>query len=278
MMNKDALEEIGERVPPRACDNLVVFNYCFPPYWKRRRVLHWLEYIGGYTGCVTRNDSGWNAVQYAQNKFDCDTVVARKLPGGEVVAMLGRALVVLFVAFVVAAGCAAIDYYDVVHANKTSLRVDADDVTADGIRVDTGGHDVSMVKIDRYTDELEKCLGVKIRRKAFVVKFPRSVYRSKCTGAQLFPCRTSSKGCKMKEDAGAIKLLPSSPCKMGELSDCPQCPCHCRGAVQSNWAIVVTPDMVLYKATLASLVLGMTTDEIWGNKKISRCLINKRGR
>lgn len=251
---------------------IIVFDYILPESWSEQRVISWLWKRRQTVDGIYHTSTGWHAPQYNDLnpcRFECGTISARKLFGGDVVVILGRTIMALVA--VMTMSCAGVDYYREVHYNKTKYRIETSMSTPKGIRVDPGGHNISYSKIDRYTNELETCLGVPIRRNAFVVKFPTDVYRSPCSGAELFPCNASDYVCRRKVDAGML-LLPDSPCTLEEMSSCVQCPCACRGAVQNNWAIIVTPDMVLYKATLASLVLEISAAKVWGDKEIAKCL------
>lgn len=160
-------------------------------------------------------------------------------------------------------------YYPERHANITQYEISTSVTTPKGIRVDRGQHDVDLAKIDRHVDDLESCLGMRIRRNAFVVKFPSDLYLSPCTGEEIFPCKMPVDVCIRKISAGSVNLLPGSPCSLDDLP-CTQCPCHCRAAIQGNAAIVTNTRMNLFRAELARLVTGEI--DPWSSARLSRCI------
>lgn len=67
--------------------------------------------------------------------------------------------------------------------------------------------------------------------------------RSHCTGKQLFPCGVSKADCdQAKKDKGLTG----------------DCPCACRGTVQENKHVIVTPNLELLPGMLFSLITGCT--------------------
>ena len=160
-------------------------------------------------------------------------------------------------------------YYPGIHRSITSVDVNIGHRTPRGIRVDLGAEDIGLLsRIDAETNALEQCLGVEIRRNAFVVVFP-ATYASSCTGALLFPCATNPGICQAKIDAGQFTLLPDSPCAAEELP-CIECPCDCRAVIQHGLYILTNRTMELYKAVLASLVMGVINP--WSDPKIRECI------
>lgn len=81
------------------------------------------------------------------------------------------------------------------------------------------------------------------RRDWFEVAVAPDWGRSSCTGAEVFPCYVSPSDCAR---ARADKGLTGD------------CPCACRGTIQNNRTVVITPNMQLLPGTLFSLVTGCT--------------------
>jgi hypothetical protein len=107
-------------------------------------------------------------------------------------------------------------------------------------------------EIDRQTEELEACVGMTIER-CFIVMVPPDWYVSECTGTELFPCDIGPASCLAKG------ITPE------ELAICP---CNCRGAIQDDRYILVTPELILYKAQVIRMVMG---EEQWGGP-LAHCL------
>lgn len=109
--------------------------------------------------------------------------------------------------------------------------------TKSGIKVDTSNQEVDLDKIDRLTEDLEKCLqgfGYKaVKRCGFNIKIAPDWRQQDCAGGQLFPCLDSSfaHGCQNEK-----------------------CACGCYGVIQYPSSIITTPDLKSYKHELIHLV------------------------
>lgn len=163
--------------------------------------------------------------------------------------------------------------------NQTQYRIVYDRVTPKGIQVDDPTNLLSSAQIDKMVDALEECIADlpaqwtqyeviagkcldwpvprNIRRDWIDVKVPPDWYYSECTGEALFPCEVDAKLCSDKPE-------------LGQYSEDPRCPCHCRGAIQGNRTIVTTPKANLFKGTLARLVTGCNLP--WAIPALNECL------
>ena len=152
------------------------------------------------------------------------------------------------------------------YKNITEFSVEVETTTENGIPVDTSGQEVDLDQIDELTIQLEECLDIVIPRDCFIVKVAPNWYNSQCSGQEVFPCNTPISVCLAKEDITIddLCLLP-----LGE--ECPpnKCRCACRATIQDNFIIVTTPDLRLYKAELARMVLGINNP--W-TAEYSHCL------
>jgi hypothetical protein len=122
---------------------------------------------------------------------------------------------------------------------------------------------VDMALADKKIAELEKCLkdlGLieKIDRDKVGVMIPPDWYVSKCSGQQLIPSKIDYRLCEAKG------LVIQRECRK-EMKPTKRCPCVCnvRSAVQDSWLIVTTPNMLLFKAELARLVLYPKYNNPW---------------
>lgn len=152
--------------------------------------------------------------------------------------------------------------------NVTNYKPDLKAVqkTAKGIRYwAPSGVDVRD-DVDRLTDELEKCLGISIRRDWFGVYIPSDAYVSACSGQWLVP---SVPDCYLCIDQKGLPL-PKKCCGLRKpTKECP-CVCNMRSVVQDGWLIITTKTLMLYKDELARLVTGVNFP--WGNERIKKCL------
>ena len=138
----------------------------------------------------------------------------------------------------------------------TNYNVNINKVSPDGIQVDDERNELNLLELDRQTNALEKCLGITIYRTFFKVKVAPDWYISKCSGQQLFPCDDDGHGCEDKD-------LPITE----------ECPCNCRARIQNNNIIVVTPNLLLYRAELARMVTKRNNP--WSYDWIRKCLLDR---
>lgn len=120
--------------------------------------------------------------------------------------------------------------------NPINIKINKFDKTNSGIRVDKSGLDVDLNKIDELTDQLESCLGIKIKRCGFRVKIhPKSTYYESIS-RELFECK-----------------LPSFP------KDCEKedPPCGCSGISLYPNTLVTTKSLGSYKHELIHIVTGI---------------------
>jgi hypothetical protein len=126
-------------------------------------------------------------------------------------------------------------------------------------------------EIDRRTLALEACLkksGVwsHINYTWYSVFVPKNWYTSSCSGEQLVPSTPMVKECTIK---GLVIPQKCVGLRQPLLPDCP-CVCNHRAVVQNNAVIVTAPNLKLYKAELARLVLAATNP--WNQPKVAACL------
>jgi len=126
-------------------------------------------------------------------------------------------------------------------------------------------------EIDRRTLALEACLKKNkvwdhINYTWFAVFVPRDHYVSACSGEQLVPSRPALKECTIK----GLKIPDKCVgLRQPQLPDCP-CVCNHRAVLQNNAVIITAPNLKLYKAELARLVLAATNP--WLQPKVAVCL------
>lgn len=153
--------------------------------------------------------------------------------------------------------------------------------TTRGIRVHGDSKDTHG-KIDRLTDELERCfqdrgLAKSIRRDWFAVYIPPDWYTSACgTKEQLVPSRIDYRLCEQKKDPEGNPIKIPVVCRYIErpTKECP-CPCNIRAGIQNSRArpvIVTAPNLKLYKTELARVVLWPKANAPWADKKVAPCL------
>lgn len=137
--------------------------------------------------------------------------------------------------------------------------------TESGVKVYLNDNYTSLTEVDKKTIELEQCLGISIPRECFAVYVPSDWYISACSGQELLPVPAPLEQCRVKG------LEIADECE-GLEKPTPECPCVCnyRVSLQDNYLIVVTPNLLLYKAELARLVTGI--NNVWADDEIRECI------
>lgn len=127
-------------------------------------------------------------------------------------------------------------------------------------------------KVDARIAELSACLQ-HVRVKSEPIEFervyvyvPKDWYDSKCSVEQLIPSRVNPKLCLAKK----LPLDPKCHWKMRPTSECP-CVCNVRAAIVDMYVVAMTPNMKLFKAELARLVLAPKFNNPW-QEPVSQCL------
>lgn len=180
-------------------------------------------------------------------------------------------------------GCGPFNVYDNNHySNVVNYPVNANEVTAKGVKVDNSGFDVSMQDIDTKVDKVESCLN-----KAFPggILDADTIKSGQCIHASfLLPFVRSDIAVKIAPDwhkgdvselskCGAPGVSPEEtfPCNIDPqlcvdkgFTITPECPCECRGAVLNNHIVVTTPDLYLFDADLMRIVTSCNM--VWLNK------------
>lgn len=125
--------------------------------------------------------------------------------------------------------------------------------------------EVDLNEIDRQTKELETCLEINIKKSCFAVLIPDDWFYSTISEQQLLPYAAPielcwSKGLQIPEECSGV-AIPTQACPLT---------CNWRVATQDNFLIVTPPSLLLYKAELARLVLGV--NNVWADPSIAVCL------
>lgn len=126
-------------------------------------------------------------------------------------------------------------------------------------------------EIDRRSVALAQCLKKNkvwdhINYNWIEIFVPSDHYVSSCSGEQLIPSRPAIRECTIK---GIVIPQKCVGLKAPQLPDCP-CVCNHRAVVQNNGIIITAPNLKLYKAELARLVLAAQNP--WLQPKVAACL------
>lgn len=156
-----------------------------------------------------------------------------------------------------------------------------DIITAQGIKVDTGGQDVDFDLLDKMTNEVQKCLLKTFGRNG---KIPTRIQKEAyCSEIEFDP--------KIKKECLNIKIptnwiwsntqynmqllndnAPFEGCaRKGQKKE--DGPCKWRAGISDSNIIVVTPNLYLYKDPLVKLITSCMGP--WENKELSNCMLNK---
>lgn len=125
--------------------------------------------------------------------------------------------------------------------------------------------EMDLNDIDKKTKELETCLGIKIKKNCFAVLIPDDWFYSVASNQQLLPYAAPielcwDKGLDVPKECSGV-ALPTIACPIT---------CNWRVATQDNFLIITPPNLLLYKAELARLVLGV--NNVWEEPATSVCL------
>lgn len=134
-----------------------------------------------------------------------------------------------------------------------------------GIKVYLNGNNVDIYLIDSKVNELESCLDKNIEREYIAVCIPDDWYVSPCTGQQLVPSSVDYRLCEEK----GVEITEECREAVYPTVNCP-CPCSVRAEVQNNHIVVTAPNLELFKAALARIV--MYPKYVWSTPEIAACL------
>jgi len=159
------------------------------------------------------------------------------------------------------AGCQSVPCQSYNFANQFNYKINAKQITPEGIQVDTSGQHIDLNKIDKIFDDTERCLkeqfgkppvisselaqsaqclnktfDLPIHRRCITIKIP-SDWVMGCNGQELLPA-----------------LAPENLCEAKGLKSDTNCPCRWRAGIEHNFTIVVTPDLYLLKDPLIRMV------------------------
>lgn len=156
----------------------------------------------------------------------------------------------------------------------TNYKVNADQKTGSGIKVDTSGQDISLELIDQLTLEVELCLEEEfpegklprevrieanclddnfesLHRECIQIKIPNN-WQYSCDGSQQV----------LQDEA------PQYLCDQKGMSNS-ACTCNWRAAIQDEYTIIVTPSLYMYKDPLIRIITGCNNP--WGHEKLAKC-------
>ncbi|MFA5135271.1 MAG: hypothetical protein WC505_05835 [Patescibacteria group bacterium] len=138
------------------------------------------------------------------------------------------------------------------------------------VRQDAPVTQAFLDEIDRRTVALETCLKKNkvwdhINYNWINVYVPKDWYVSTCSGEQLVPSTPALKECRIK----GLKIDDKCLGLPKPTTDCP-CVCNHRAVVQNNGWIITAPNLKLYKAELARLVLAAQNP--WTQPLVVQCL------
>ncbi len=149
--------------------------------------------------------------------------------------------------------------------------------TPKGIKVDPSGQHINPARIDRLTDETERCL---IETFGNPPKLPPDVVRDgKCQGDTFaLPPRRQCITVKVPNDwhlncDKTEQVLPQDAPVGGceEKGEHPSevCHCHYRAGLQNDQTIVTTPNMLVYKDPLIRIITGC--GDPWHSPPLAKC-------
>lgn len=162
------------------------------------------------------------------------------------------------------------------YQDQTHYVFTVNQITTNGIRVDTTGQLINLNKIDRLTNEVEQCLTAE-----FNGVLPKEVIeQGQCIGPNFtLPINRECLKVKVPNDwfvstyeyAGSKhQLLPAIAPDIGCLDKgLPAGDCHWRAAIQDNMTVVVPPSFYLYKDPLIRIVTGCNNP--WNNPRLAAC-------
>lgn len=136
-------------------------------------------------------------------------------------------------------------------------------------------------QVDAYITELSACLqriGVKsepIKFERVYVYVPKNWYNSKCSDEQLIPSKVNPELCNAKFKKKGMPLLPKECHWVTKPTQKCPCVCNVRSAIVDMHVVASPPNMKLFKAELARLVLYSTHGHKYNNpwvKQVSQCL------
>ena len=136
-----------------------------------------------------------------------------------------------------------------------------------GIKIYPNENIVDIDLIDKKVEELEQCLGIKIKRDCFKVYIPNDWYISTCSEEQLIPSIVDPQLCRDK----GLEIKPECEWVMYPTEECP-CPCNIRSGIQDNNVIITTPDLKLFKMPLTRIVIY--PEYLMDNEDYQRCAWN----
>jgi hypothetical protein len=165
------------------------------------------------------------------------------------------------------------------NADQTSYSVSATLVTPKNVWVDTSGQNISLLRVDRLTDETEACL-VKTFGNPPVI--PLAVAQAAGCKGLTFPlpiprqCLTvkfpSDWKVSQTEFAGSKQQILSVGNGDPNCTEKGLPPGYCfyRAAIQDGLTIVTTPSMYVYKDPLVRIVTGCQTP--WSSPQFAACM------
>jgi hypothetical protein len=141
--------------------------------------------------------------------------------------------------------------------NYTNYSIKPNTESPMGIPIDSSGQWVDVYDLDKKILDLQDCMGVKINLDCLEVKIAPDWEITDCAIAngayeETFPCD-----------------IPDYVCTSKGLIDTGDCDCRCRAIIQDDDYIVTTPNLNLFKAALARMIIGY---DPWSDSEIAKCL------
>jgi hypothetical protein len=175
-------------------------------------------------------------------------------------------------------GCSKVCDATYLYQNQTNYKVTATQTTANGIKVDSSGQAINLSKIDRLTDEVERCLIAQFGNPPIVP--PIVVMQGLCQSNTFdLPIKRACLTVKVPSDwfisqyeygGSKHQLLPYPAPEQGCLDKgLPAGNCYWRAGIQNNLTIVVPPSFYLYKDPLIRIVTGCNNP--WGSPPLAVC-------
>jgi len=152
--------------------------------------------------------------------------------------------------------------------NITNLPIHFDQVTPNGIRIDSGGFPIDLVETDRRVLAIADCI-IGMAQKAkpeWGCLYPLPEYNPECLAIKLVPAIKSS--CSDWDFIGVE--APQELCDAKGLKADPNCPCSWRIGVQNDYIIITPSRDNLYLWDVGRAITSCTG--IW-NSPYSACLM-----
>jgi len=158
------------------------------------------------------------------------------------------------------------------YMNVTNYKITTNEVTPNGVFVDTGGFNVDLVEIDNTFDKVEKCLYnlvesnyVPVPEAACLDKYLRPTPIRTCMKIKIVEPVFS----ECSEWHFLKELAPQELCDMKGLTT--DCPCRWRWAVQDDCNIVTPPGHLGYPYLYDIVKIHTGCNGFWFDTELAKC-------